>query len=372
MKILIISGYSQSLVIFRGDMIREMIKCGHEVVTASPEDGYDDEIRRLGARPLRLPLSRNGTNPFADLSYYRRVKALIKEEQPELVLSYLIKPVIYGSLAASGAGVKNIYSMVTGLGYFFTNTSFKAKLLRTPIVILYRRALKKCRNVFFQNGDDLKVFTDLKIVDEKKCVITNGSGVNIDRYTPKPLPQENRFLLVGRILRDKGVIEYLEAAKKVSEKYPDAVFDLVGPLDTNPSALHEEDLKPYLSESVRYLGATKDVRPYIEKARVYVLPSYREGTPRTVLEAMAMQRPVITTDAPGCRETVRDGVNGFLVPVKNADALAQKMIYLIENPDRAEEMARQSLAICREKYDVRQVNKTLLDTMKLNDGGDNK
>ena len=211
----------------------------------------------------------------------------------------------------------------------------------------------------------MKVFTDNRIVDKEKCVITNGSGVNLERFSQKPLPDENRFLLIARVLRDKGIMEYLEAADKVAEKYPDAKFDLLGPLDTNPSALTEDDLAPYLNENVKYLGGTNDVRPYIEKARVYVLPSYREGTPRTVLEAMAVGRPVITTDAPGCRETVTDGENGFLVPVKDAGAIAEKMIYFIENPERAQEMALRSMEICRKKFDVRSVNKTLLRTMGL-------
>ena len=366
MKILVLSGYSQSLVNFRGDMIEEMVKAGHTVITASPEDGYDDDIRALGATPYRLTLNRNGMNPLSDFKYYKRVKAFLKEHKPDLVLSYLIKPVIYGSLAARKAGVKNIYSMVTGLGYFFTNPSLKARLLRMPIVFLYRRALKACRNVFFQNRDDLGVFVDLKITTEDKCVITNGSGVNIERFVPTPLPEENRFLIIGRILRDKGVMEYLEAARKVQEKYPDARFDVVGPIDTNPSALQEADLAPYLNDNIRYLGSSKDVREHIERCRVYVLPSYREGTPRTVLEAMAMQRAVITTNAPGCKETVVDGDNGFLVPVKDSDALAEKMIYMIEHPDEVERMAQRSLEICREKFDVRSVNKKFLETMKLN------
>jgi len=283
-----------------------------------------------------------------------------------LVFNYTIKPVIFGSIAARLAGVKNIYSMLTGLGYVFVAKGGKALIIKTISKFLYRIALKRCDKVLFQNPDDLNEFVSCKLVAREKTALINGSGVNLDHFYPVALPEEVSFLMICRIIKDKGVIEYLKAAEIVKRTYPNTRFSLVGPFDVNPSALSFEDIKPYIdSNIINYLGETRDVRPFLEKASVFVLPSYREGTPRTVLEAMAMGRAIITTDAPGCRETVVDGLNGFLVPVKDVENIARSMMYLIEHEDELHVKGRESLEICREKYDVNKVNESIMSYLKI-------
>lgn len=365
-KVLIIAGYTPSLVNFRGDLIKEMVKRGNQVVAIGPEEGFETEIKKLGATFLRFPLQRAGINPLKDMVSLFRMYRIMRREKPDIVIGYTIKPVIYGSIAARLSGVGSVFSMVTGLGYVFLSKGLKGRLIRALSQTLYFLGLSCCTKVFFQNPDDMSEFVDVGLIKKNKCVLVNGSGVNLDQFQLTPIPNANVFLMIGRILKDKGVLEYLEAARKVKQMYPEARFQLLGPFDANPNSLSYEDIKPYIEDGiVEYLGETKDVRPYIEKCSVYVLPSYREGTPRTVLEAMAMGRSVITTDAPGCRETVVDGLNGFLVPVHSVDPLAEKMIWMINHKHKVLEMSQESPRICRDKYDVRKVNEKVLAAMNL-------
>lgn len=365
-KILIIAGYTPSLVNFRGDLIREMVNRGNEVITVGPEKEYEEEIEKLGARFLQLPLERASINPLKDLLYVYTLRKLIKSEKPDMVIGYTIKPVVYGSIAARLAGVKSVFSMVTGLGYVFLAKGVKVSVIRKISKVLYYLGFKSCKKVFFQNPDDMNEFLKAGLIHDSKCVLVNGSGVNLNKFKIAPLPASPVFLMICRILKDKGVLEYLEAARMVKKIYPEAQFQLLGPFDVNPNSLKYKDIEPYIEDgSVAYLGETKDVRPYIENCSVYVLPSYREGTPRTVLEAMAMGRSVITTDVPGCRETVVDGLNGFLVPVMEVELLAEKIIWMINNQKQVSEMAQESLKICRDKYDVRKVNEKVLTAINL-------
>ncbi|OBZ09817.1 hypothetical protein A8L34_21340 [Bacillus sp. FJAT-27264] len=366
MKIVIIAGYTPSLINFRGDMIKAFVKNGNEVIAVGPEAGYEEQIAELGARFIQLPIARTGTNPLSDLSLIKRIYKLIRNESPDLVFSYTIKPVIFGSIAARLAGVKNIYAMLTGLGYVFVAKGGKAFILRTISKSLYWTALRNCKKVLFQNPDDLNEFVSNRLVNLEKTALINGSGVNLDYFQQVPLPTKTTFLMICRIIKDKGVLEYLKAAEIVKKKYPQVQFSLVGPFDVNPNSLAYDDLKSYVDSGiVDYLGETKDVRPFIGQASVFVLPSYREGTPRTVLEAMAMGRAIITTDAPGCRETVVDGVNGFLVPVKDVERLAQAMLRLVENENELREKAFNSLEICKTKYDVNKVNRAIMDYLNI-------
>lgn len=366
MKILIIAGYTPSLINFRGDLIKALIREGHEVIAVGPESGYEKEIEQLGARFAQLPIVRAGTNPFNDLLLLKEIYKLIKKEDPDLVFNYTIKPVIFGSIAARLSGVENIYSMLTGLGYVFVAKGRKAYVLKIISKFLYKIALKNCKKVLFQNPDDLDEFVSNKLVSKSKTVLINGSGVNLEYFSPKPLPKEISFLMICRIIKDKGVLEYLQAAEIVKKRYPKAKFSLVGPFDINPNALAFDDIKPYIDSNViNYLGEMEDVRPSLEDASVFVLPSYREGTPRTVLEAMAMGRTIITTDAPGCRETVVGDLNGFLVPVKDVESLANSMTYLIEHENELTEKGRESLKICRQKYDVNKVNECIMKSLGI-------
>jgi len=233
---------------------------------------------------------------------------------------------------------------------------------------MYWVALRNNTKVFFQNPDDQELFTSMNLVSGcEQCVLINGSGVDIEYYreTP-PVTERIVFLLIARLISDKGINEYVEAARRIKQDYPEVVFRLVGPFDSNPSAIPKKKIEKWHDEGViEYLGKTRDVRPYIAESSVYVLPSYREGTPRTVLEAMSMGRPIITSDAPGCRETVIEGKNGYLVRVKDVDGLVQALERFILNPKLISMMGKESRKIAVKKYDVRKVNATILETMGL-------
>lgn len=366
MKILIIAGASRSLINFRGDLIKDICKQGHHVIAVGPETGYEKELKDIGAQFVQVPCERTGTNPFNDVIYTKNLHSLIKKEKPDIVLGYATKPIIYGPIAAHLAGVRDIVSLVTGFGYVSNEKNIKGFIIRSAIKVLSYIGFKCSTKVIFQNPDDMDECVSSGLVNKDKCEIVNGSGVSTEKFKPAPFPITYTFLMIGRILRDKGVMEYLEAARMVKRKYPQVKIQLLGGFDTNPNALNLNSIQPYIDDgSIDYLGKTKDVRPYISNCSVKVLPSYHEGVPRSVLEAMAMARPIITTDAPGCRETVVDGVNGFLVPVKNADVLAEKMIWMIEHSEETEKMGKESLKICREKFDVKKVNKEMMRIMGL-------
>jgi glycosyltransferase involved in cell wall biosynthesis len=367
-RILIVSHYARSLLNFRGELIKSMVGLGHEVFAAAPEEGFEEKLKALGASYLRYPLRRTGLNPLQDLGSLLALIRMMRKIEPDVVLSYAIKPVIYGSLAARLAGVKRVFSMITGLGFVFVNGGAKQKVLRRVVGLMYRAAFKGNRAVFFQNPDDEQLIKEMGIIGgSPKTVLINGSGVDTERYYYVPVRKEPlSFLLIARLIWDKGIREYAEAARMLKSRYPEVAFSLLGPYDSNPAAIKPEDVEGWVEEGViEYLGETDDVRPYLADAGVYVLPSYREGTPRSVLEAMSMGRPVITTDAPGCRETVEDGVNGFLVPVRDAEALAGAMEKFIQNPELIGQMGAQSRKIAEEKYDVHKVNKVILSAMGL-------
>ena len=367
MKILVLSSHTPSLFWFRVDMMKAFIEQGCEVVAVGdePESKWTEKFSQINVKYRQAFIQRNGTNPLKDLKTLKSLKRIIKEESPDKIFTYQAKTVIYGCLAAKKKDVE-IFALVAGMGSVFLSKTFKGKVLGSILKFEYKIALRRAKKVFFQNQDDIQFFVDNHIVKEEKVVKINGSGVNLEKFVPQAMPKEPAFLCISRIIRDKGVIEYLEAAKIVKEKYPNVRFLLVGPYDSNPSALKEEDLKPYVEDNVvEYFGEQSNVSPYLEQCSVYVLPSYREGTPKTVLEAMASFKAIITTDAPGCKETVEDGVNGFLVPVKDVKALAMKMVELIEKPDVVLKMAQNGRSIVEEKFDVKKVNKQIIDIMEL-------
>ncbi|HWR45832.1 glycosyltransferase family 4 protein [Sporomusa sp.] len=349
-------------------MIRAFIKQGHEVVALAPEQGFEDEIAGLGATYRTFPLQRTGMNPLKDLGALIRLIQIIKEVKPDIVLTYTIKPVIYGSLAARFAGVKNVYSMITGLGYAFGNDTVRQKLIGLFVKILYRIALDCNNKVFFQNPDDRNCFRKISLIVDEQAVLINGSGVNTERFSLcEAQTHPVRFLLIARMIKEKGIHDYIAAIKLIRQKFPEVEFAILGSIETSPSAISKYEIHAWEEEGlVRYLGETADVRPYIANASVYVLPSfYPEGTPRSILEAMSMGKPIITTNSPGCKETVQDGVNGFLVPVKDSRALAQAMERFIVQPGLITAMGGESRRIALEKYDVHKVNKAILNTMGL-------
>ncbi len=365
MKFILISPKNRTVYNFRGDLIKEIVARGYNVIVTGPNNIDVDKIEALGAKFIEIPMNKTGTNIFGDIKYLYRLFKFLKKEKPDVTLGYTVKPVIYGAIAAKLAGVKNINSMVTGGGYTFTAKTFKAKVLGFIVKILYKIGFSVANNVTFQNADDLNEFCDKKLVKKEKCHIVNGSGVNMAHFLPTDYPKTITFFMLSRLLKSKGVAEYLESAKIVKQLYPNTRFCLLGKYETNmQDALPKEYIEQFIKDGIikRY-EETSDVRPYYADCSVYVLPSYREGTPRTVLEAMAMGRPIITTDTNGCRETVIDGRNGFLVPIGNYEKLADAMIKFIENPNLIEIMGQESINYCLEKFEVNKVNNNMISIL---------
>ena len=368
MKIAVLSSHTPSLFWFRMDMMLSFKNLGHDVIAIGnePADKWADKFSEQGIKYVAADISRNGTNPLKDLKTLKSLKSILKQEKPDKLFTYQAKTVIYGGIAANKLGITEVYPLIAGIGSVFLSNDIKSKIIRFILKTEYRYAMRKCPNIFFQNNDDIKVFTDNKIIKKEKTVILNGSGVNLEKFTQKPLPNGTAFLCISRLIKDKGVYEYLQAARIVKEKYNDARFLLVGPYDSNPSALKPEELQPYIDDGIiEYFGEASDVRPYLEMCNIFVLPSYREGTPKTVLEAMATGRAIITTDATGCRETVVNGENGYLVPIKDVVVLSNAMIDLIENPEKIPQMSQNGLQMVKAKFDVNIINKKINDTMNL-------
>ena len=366
MKFILISPKNRTAYNFRGDLIREIIACGYEVIVTGPNRDNIEKIEALGARFVEIPMNKNGVNPFADLQYQKALYQLFQAEKPDVVLGYTSKPVIYGSIAAKKAGVPHIAAMVTGAGYAFTAKTAKAKVIRTIMSALYNKAFRCADVAIFQNNDDRKQFVDLHLVKDEKCVVVNGSGVNTEKFAVAPLPERTTFFMLSRVMYSKGIREYLAACRMVKQKYPAVRCMLLGACENIQDSLSEADLKPFIDDgTIEHFGETDAVADYYKQCSVYVLPSYREGTPRTVLEAMSMGRAVITTDAPGCRETVVDGETGFLVPVQNAEAVAEKMCAFVENPELIKKMGQASAEYCRQKFDVRKVNADMCRYLKI-------
>lgn len=371
-KIIVLSSHTPSIFWFRMDMMKAFAERGYEVVAVGNESEaeWSQCFNAEGIRYRQIEVARNGTNPIKDLKTLKSIKRVFDEEKPDRVFSYQAKTVIYGGIAATLSKIDGVFPLIAGVGSVFLADGFKAGIVRIVLKTEYKIGMKKAEKVFFQNPDDVDVFVNNGIIRRDKAVMLHGSGVNLKRFTVMPMPEKPAFLCISRLIRDKGVSEYLEAARAVKKNYPDVRFLLVGPYDTNPSALKNEDIEPYVSEGIiEYFGEQTDVRPFLGQCSVFVLPSYREGTPKTVLEAMASGRAVITTDAPGCRETVRNGENGFLIPVCDVEALAEKMIYLIENPSISAEFGKCGRKMAEDVFDVDLVNNIICNTMKLNNGG---
>jgi len=370
MKIVLISGHSESLINFRGNLLKAFVKSGNQVTVLGPSQDRSiiSDLAKLRVNYEYYPLKRNSFNPAGDLFSLAKIYRLLRKLRPDAVLSYMVKPNIYGSYAAHLAGVPKVYSMVTGLGHPFLGSGVRFRIINYIVRRLYQFGLKENTAVFFQNQDDLTLFKDLGIVTKnKKTVLVNGSGVDIDHYKPTHLIKKPLvFLMISRLIKEKGVFEYIDAAKIIKERYPKVILRFVTRPDSNPSSIDISHYQKWKQSGVvEVLDYTNDVRPYIAEASVYVLPSYREGTPRTVLEAMSMGRPVITTDTPGCRQTVIDSENGFLVPVKDVNALVQAMERFIEDPGLIDQMGPKGRDLAVEKYDVHKVNTIFMQTMGL-------
>lgn len=373
MRLLLVGGFAESLLNFRGALIDDLLRAGVEVHVAAPglDDGaLNQALRDRGAIPHDIPLRRTGMNPVSDLGALYGLWRLMRDLRPDMFLGYTIKPVIYGLLAARMAGVKQRHALITGLGYAFQDRArgLKARVVSGVARGLYCVALHGAHRVFFQNPDDQTLFRALGILGRRaESVVVNGSGVDVRHFTQAPVPEGGVvFLMIARLLGAKGVREYAQASSQLRREFPSAVFRLAGWIDEGPDSISADELAAWVDQGqVEYLGRLADVRPALQECSVYVLPSYREGTPRTVLEAMAIGRAVVTTDAPGCRETVTDGVNGYLVPVGSSDGLADAMRRFLVEPSLAREMGRQSRRIAEDRYDVRRVNAEMLRGMEI-------
>ena len=365
-KIIIVTALSDSLINFRGDLIQSMKDKFYKVITISP--GPSKEYAKVfqEKKILNIPINfkKNRINVFQDLFSLIKLFKIFKQESPEIILSYTIKPVIWGGLVAKFCKI-NFYALITGLGYSFHGTSLKRKLLKKLVVFLYKIALKNSKAVIFQNNDNLNLFVKEGIVPRSKTHLVNGSGVDIEKFNVVSFPKNGfHFLCISRLLSEKGLREYAAAAQIVKKKFPNAVFNLVGPKDTSFDSISLDEVNSW-SNYIDYKGSTMDVRPHIKAAHVYVLPSYHEGLPRSSLEAMSMGRPILTTDATGCKETVINNVNGFKVPIGSVDILAEKMIWFIENSNQIELMGIESRNIVLNKFNVHMVNIKMLEILDL-------
>jgi glycosyltransferase involved in cell wall biosynthesis len=363
-KVLIVGSFAPSLTRFRGPLISAIVESGHSVVACAPE--IDEEtaqaIRTLGAEPRQIDIRNVSLNPLGLVRSLGSIRAMFRKERPDVVIAYTIKPVILAALAGRAEGVRTIVALITGAGYAFTGGLEPKRLVsRAAATLLYRIALARSDVIIFQNADDERLFRRLHLVSHRRETrIVNGSGVDLEHFTLAAVPRRTAFLMIARLLKDKGVREFAEAAKRLKAAHPEVPITLVGPFDPSPDSLSRHELDEMIRCGIEYAGPVNDVRPAIAACSVYVLPSYREGTPRSVLEAMSMGRAIITTDAPGCRETVRDGDNGFLVRPRDSNSLFDAMMRFVADPALAAKMGRESRKLAEAKYDVRQVNANLL------------
>ncbi|MDK2597612.1 MULTISPECIES: glycosyltransferase family 4 protein [Pseudoalteromonas] len=368
MKVVVIGALPMSLIRFRGLLLKELGDNGATVTAmASEADAeFQKNITNFAHDYVDYPVARNGLNPLKDFKTVSSLVRHFKRIKPDIILAYTIKPIIWGGIAARFAKSPKFYPLVTGLGYAFQPGGFLKSLLILLVRNLYKLALKEAKGVIFQNPDNMRVFIEQGIVSEDKCHLVNGSGVDLAHFEAEPLPNKPRFLLIARLLADKGIREYYQAAEIVKRRYPEAEFHLVGPEDPSPDGINISEVnKWHDSGIIHYHGSTNDVRPHIKACNVFVLPSYHEGMPRTVLEAMATGRPILTTNVPGCKETVVNSENGWLVKKASVDELADRMIWFIENLENLDVMAQKSRKMAMDKFDVHKVNAELLKIMEV-------
>jgi glycosyltransferase involved in cell wall biosynthesis len=369
-RIVIVCSLTTSLVNFRFHLLKAMTDNGHEVFALGPEhDGPTIErLRTIGVNFVKIPMARAGLNPLQDLRTLKAIWSELRRLSPDLVLAYTMKPIIYGLLAARMAGVRERHALCTGLGYVFSEAgqNFKRMLIRHVATVLYRLALAGRGRVFVYNDADRQDIIDRRMIsDPSRIVRINGSGVDLEAFAAAPIPQGPLvFLLIARLLREKGLIEFAEAARILAGRGADARFQILGPPDPSPLGISIAEITRW--PAIEYLGETKDVRPYLRNATVFVLPSYyREGIPRSIVEAMATGRAIVTADTPGCSDTVVQGENGFIVPPRNGAALAETLAMFIADPELARAMGARSRKLAHERFNAHAINLRLLRAMRL-------
>lgn len=364
-KILMCTVLAEAFYKSRGELITEFLNRNYEVILAAPEpvDDIKSIFKDQSVKYYQIDLNRTGINPISDYHLLKQLQNIIRLEQPEILYSFGgAKAAIYTTTAGFKEKVPRNYCMINGLGSIFHGIGLKNAVIKSIMSFLFKYSLSKSHGVLFQNIDDLTEFVDHHIVEPKKCVIVNGSGVNLERFPYTKIASTNIFLFVGRLLRDKGIYEFVEAARTIKETFPNSEFWVVGGYDTNPTAVKESEMLAWTGEGfVKYFERQDKILPFYQGCSVFVLPSYHEGTPRTSLEAMAVGRAIITTDAPGCRETVIEGKTGYMVPVKDSVKLAEKIKLFINNQELVSEMGNNAHDYAVKKYDVNKVNKAILN-----------
>ncbi len=362
MKILLFANTDWYLYNFRLPLIKELRDQGNDIVLATPPGTYNGRLQDLDFRWVPIQLSRKGMNPLTEIISVFRIIRLYRQEKPNLVHHFTIKPVIYGSLAARITKVPGTVNAVTGLGYIFSKDKFTLKALQQLVIQLYKIALKHT-SVIFQNPDDQKLFFDHKIIKQGQSYLIFGSGVDCNHFVPKP--EKNGIptvTFVGRMLWDKGVGDFVEAARILHKKGVQARFLLVGDTDKNPSSIPAELLSKWQADGiVEWWGFQEDMREIYTLSHVICLPSYHEGLPRVLTEAAASQRPTIATDIPGCRDVIKHGVNGYLVPKKDPPSLAERMQELIENPDLRHQFAVKGRELAEREFSIEKVNRETIE-----------
>ena len=364
--IVFICGNADSLVRCRSEFVAEFQAKGYSVTVFSGEvsPSFKVKLLEMNVRYEEINLNRKSVNILDSLSSIIDIYKKLKQISPEYVFSFTHKSVVLGSICAYLSRVPKIYSMITGTGHIFDNHTLQEKLRRFLGFAGFKLALYLNKKVFFQNPDDQNLFIKYKLIKKDACVRVNGSGVNLDTFSEVPLPDKPIFLCMARLIESKGLIEYAEAAKILRKKYPEAEFLLAGFPDDHKDSIDESTIKKnwYDDYGVNFIGLSTNPYETIASSSVYVLLSYNEGTPRSVLEAMSMGRSIITTDVPGCRETVQNNTSGYLVNVRDPKTAAEAMEKLM-NSEHRKKMGKASRKFCESKFDVNKVNLTLVNTM---------
>lgn len=363
-RVLVFGGLTRTLTMFRMPMLQAMVDAGHEVIAAAPDEAPDvpKALDRIGVQWYPIDFERNRVQPIRDMFFVRRIRKMLRAVQPDRLLTYTIKPNIYGGWAAQAEGVPSA-AMVTGLGTVFMNPGPRRRIACR----MFRRACRHHDKIFFQNDEDRDdLIRDGVVEDESKVVMTAGSGVDLERFSVQPLPDRPVFLMLARLLRAKGVAEYLKAAAVVKAACPDAIVQLAGMEDPGSGGIAMEAIRASVVQGdIEYLGYLADVRQALAGCSAFVLPSWYEGTPRSVLEAMASGRAIITTDVRGCRETVENERNGILVPVRDPEALAQAMLQLANDAELRMNMGAASRVRAVDCFDANEVAQTILQALSL-------
>jgi glycosyltransferase involved in cell wall biosynthesis len=363
-KIAVVLNTSWNIYNFRMGLVNSFLKSGHEVYTIAPRDSYSQMLQDAGCRYVELKMDSRGANPLKDMGLILELYRIYKKIKPDIVLHFTIKPNIYGSIAARLLNIP-VINNVCGLGTIFLTNNLTSKIA----IWMYKVAFHFPKNIFFQNEDDLKLFVDKKLVKKDLCHLLPGSGIDLEKFKPVPKNKNDKFtfLLISRLIHDKGILEYVEAVRKLKKKGIEAKFQILGAKDTkHKRGIPSEIIDGWIeSNLVEYLGTTNNVVDHLEYADCVVLPSYREGAPRSLLEAASLAKPIIATDVPGCRQVVLDQVNGLLCKVKDAEDLAEKMELMHRMDDsKRNDMGLKGRKLMEEVFDEKIVIKIYQDQIK--------